>query len=861
MNSSPSPNHDIHFSLDFLTDLKEEYKFTEGEIEVIKCFSGAVLENNDTPENKEISNHLLITDSTVSTRLTGVYKKFNISNSGPVKKTILRDTLRDRYQSWSKQKSQPGTNKNYQNNQQPNDLQAEDNIFKPIQERCKQTINKQHSTIRLFNKDTIKVEHLYVDVLLLNKPSQTKEVLPSERGKYINIVDGISKQSNPDERCSGFDVAKKYNKLLISGKPGSGKTTFLKHLAQCWSNGIFQSDSIAVVIEFRNIQGEEWSLIHAIEKELELEGNWNKIQELKAQKKKIKDELSKSVSEYSNDKKNLKNEQSLKKLQELEHELKSLPLESLLQQGKLLLLMDGLDEVPTDKLRRSVQRQISDLAQEYENNHFILTCRIQIDLETVLTSDFTWVQVADFNTEQVEHFVKNWFTMQTDDKAEQKWQIFNKIFFQDKALNELAFTPVLLNLICLILENSSSLDNKLALESKDINHIYRRGIYLLLTELNEVKNIIGWERGTEKYRQLSNKEKELLLIHLAAHKFVNPDNFITFEEDEIINQIIDFFKKDKKIQLTNNEAKGVLKAMEAQHGLLIERAKQWWTFSHLTLQEYFTIEWLTTLTSKELAEKVANNVWQNAVQRLVKSQKPADRFVRLIKQAIDNSIKVDENDMDELEDNTNLQKYLTWVFKQSQVIQEAIQADYKPIAIRAFYFTLPMFNLTHAIEFSISCDLSRNFNCDFDFEKEFDGLIDINKSFDRARKRIKDCRKGLKRFQSFACFLDPELGNRLAQITELLPNLSVKDPDLQRWVRSSDIQQLKNEVDQVINQHLNICPNCQFSDEQKQKLQRYYDANKFLLDLINIQGTVSDAFRIEIENSLLLPWEELQNRS
>jgi predicted NACHT family NTPase len=36
----------------------------------------------------------------------------------------------------------------------------------------------------------------------------------------------------------------------------------------------------------------------------------------------------------------------------------------------------------------------------------------------------------------------------------------------------------------------------------------------------------------------------------------------------------------------------VLAAMEAQHGLLVERAKNIHSFSHLTLQEYFTAHYI-----------------------------------------------------------------------------------------------------------------------------------------------------------------------------------------------------------------------------------------------------------------------------
>lgn len=51
-----------------------------------------------------------------------------------------------------------------------------------------------------------------------------------------------------------------------------------------------------------------------------------------------------------------------------------------------------------------------------------------------------------------------------------------------------------------------------------------------------------------------------------------------------------------------------------------------------------------------------------------------------------------------------------------------------------------------------------------------------------------------------------------------------------------------------------------FSPEQQQVLQRYYDANQWLLDCLNSRCEVTDAVRQEIEAALLLPQKELEDR-
>jgi predicted NACHT family NTPase len=56
----------------------------------------------------------------------------------------------------------------------------------------------------------------------------------------------------------------------------------------------------------------------------------------------------------------------------------------------------------------------------------------------------------------------------------------------------------------------------------------------------------------------------------------------------------------------------------------------------------------------------------------------------------------------------------------------------------------------------------------------------------------------------------------------------------------------------ILIQYRNIGHDWQFSDEQRQKLQQYYTANKLLVDSLKSEN-VSDQLRQEIEATLLLP--------
>lgn len=674
-----------------------------------------------------------------------------------------------------------------------------------VRSRCCEKILYQHSTIQLLNQTEIGVDQLYVDVWLLNRSPRTFQVSESTMLKTFDLRNDRLGLGDRIKRNEGMEIANEKARLLILGKPGAGKTTFLKHLAVDCSKGKFQPNLIPVLIELRRIQSTKWRLLNAISEELKLE-----------------------------------NRQTQK----------------LLERGKLLILMDGLDEVPTTEFRRSVQEQVRGLSQEpqYSDNHFIVTCRTQI-IE-VIPNGFASVEVADFNPEQVKQFVKNWFRASELSEANiaQQWQAFSDVTSKNPALRELTVTPVLLSLMCLVLQDEGDLPNKAAL-------LYRKGIRLLLEKWNERKEISNWQVGKEIYQQLKLEQKEALLNEIAARKFEKSGNFVLFEQEDLAKQITHLLNLPDV-----QEGKAVLKAIEAQHGLLVERADELWSFSHLTFQEYFTVRWLTQLQQDEgLARKIVDQRWQEIFKLAIASDQPVDGLLRLVKQAIDCSVSKDPK----------LQEFLAWV--QDKAI--SVKTNYKLAAIRAFYFALARdLNLIHARALARTLDLflDRDQDLDFPFDQVHDFAhnlaldytrdlvldilldltLDLEPEFNRARVRT--------RINAFLLALnltiEPTLADRLKELKIKLPERFAENwNSFQRWWETNQ-QTWTEEVRQVMIEHRNIGHNWQFTKPQKQVLQRYYDANKFLVELLKQPGAVSDTVRQEIEDNLLLPIATLRER-
>ena len=100
-----------------------------------------------------------------------------------------------------------------------------------------------------------------------------------------------------------------------------------------------------------------------------------------------------------------------------------------LTQGNLLVLLDGLDEVPSANLNK-VLSTIRDFVDRYDGNRFIASCRVAASgYRDDAFRRFGDVTMADFDDEQIQQFIRNWFGSEQDkerDTAGKCWEVLQK---------------------------------------------------------------------------------------------------------------------------------------------------------------------------------------------------------------------------------------------------------------------------------------------------------------------------------------------------------------------------------------------------------------------------------------------------
>lgn len=347
----------------------------------------------------------------------------------------------------------------------------------------------------------------------------------------------------------GINVVNKLNKIIVLGKPGAGKTTFLKYIALQSLDNKLHEQLIPIFIGLKDWTESRLSLFEYIVKEF-------------------------ACCNFPD---------------------ATTFLNSLLQDGKCILLFDGLDEVTT-----TIEHVITSIKQfesKYNSNKFIISCRIAAF--NYKFERFWEVEVADFTDTQIFTFINNWF-----EKDQQIVQSCWSSLEDNKPIKELSSIPLLLTLLCLAFsENLKFPSNKADL--------YKDAIDALLKKWDISRRIVR----EEVYKKLSLKLKELMFSQIAALTFESNQYFI--HQKELERHISDFIKH---LPETNDESlyldsEAILKSIEAQHGIFIERAKNIYSFSHLTVQEYFTAKYITDNTDngtmKALVEYyITNDQWR-----------------------------------------------------------------------------------------------------------------------------------------------------------------------------------------------------------------------------------------------------------
>jgi NACHT domain len=334
--------------------------------------------------------------------------------------------------------------------------------------------------------------------------------------------------------------------------------------------------------------------------------------------------------------------------------------ELLLERRALLLLFDGLDEVPTLDERRRLVRELEDFASHHPGNRILVTSRtVGYDLADLSNQYFLHAQIEDFNDKQIRQFLENWYThvlglSPIPYEDQQEMHALYTLLKENSWLHPLAANPLLITVV-IALQRYERLPSRRVL-------IYDRCADLLLETWAKLKGTdIRW-----KDLKMAKEDQYACIAHLGfiLHEISGEkenqsgDNIKDITESvsaKLILREIEYFLSNRglitEVAERRIQALRFLELIQAETGLIVERGidengSSLYGFALLIFQEYFAaanvyelyLEEDINVISNFLREHLHDSHWQEVILLLLGKLK-SKSVSYLLRQILEGKIK------------------------------------------------------------------------------------------------------------------------------------------------------------------------------------------------------------------------------
>ncbi|MGK7923234.1 MAG: HEAT repeat domain-containing protein [Trichodesmium sp.] len=332
--------------------------------------------------------------------------------------------------------------------------------------------------------------------------------------------------------------------------------------------------------------------------------------------------------------------------------VKTLPtgfFEHWLEDGRALILLDGLDEVAEEGKRYDVVRRIENFLGQFDRNRAIITSRpAGYRRDFFHTEEFPHYQMQSFDDEKISAFINNWYDSRFKDKteAERRKESLQKALDDNDRIKLLARNPLLLTIIALIHRYQAVLP-------KERHRLYNKAVETLLISWDANKELSS--DGRVKYLGLDDLRRLMELLAYWVHTQGNVGNGeggTLIDKDELISQLSREIKGLKQVELyqAKEEAERFVDLIRERTGLLNEQGQDCYAFVHKTFQEYLCAEEIDYQLENEfdfgiilnaIREHLHDAHWREVLLLLIAQQKPKNA-AKAIRAVLNNSSEYEE---------------------------------------------------------------------------------------------------------------------------------------------------------------------------------------------------------------------------
>lgn len=257
--------------------------------------------------------------------------------------------------------------------------------------------------------------------------------------------------------------------------------------------------------------------------------------------------------------------------------------DSLLDEGRGVVLIDGIDEVPM-ALRQQVLNWLEQLVNYYPNSHFLATSRpIALDAgqnEFLKSLNFTPARIEPMTPAQVDSFIDRWHdaageATQAEGSLKDRAAALKAALLRRRVLSRLASNPLMCAMLCALNRNHNS--------SLPLGRIalYRAALAMLLGRRDLERMIPVGEI------QLTEDQAQVLLSQIALWMTLNGRRTISKDEAlRSMQEVLPRLRVDYGVSDVPQPEK-VLRYLRERSGMLQEPEVDSLEFRHSSFQDYF----------------------------------------------------------------------------------------------------------------------------------------------------------------------------------------------------------------------------------------------------------------------------------
>ncbi len=232
------------------------------------------------------------------------------------------------------------------------------------------------------------------------------------------------------------------------------------------------------------------------------------------------------------------------------------------------IILDGFDEISNRKIARSLQNQLVDLSLKLERSRFILTSRtgeFNLDVENAKT-----LEICPLSNEQIEQFINKWIT--DDAKAKNLYSQIVRSPFKDTVIR-----PLNLAHLCALYLRYGFIPEK-------PKTVYKKIVYLLIEDWD-------LQRGLHRQSIYSGFTLDRKFEFLCSLAYTLTEKFQTTIFDKVKLKLA-YTDICSDFNLPESEVNRVVQELESHTGLFLNSGFDQYEFSHKSLQEYLSAEYL-----------------------------------------------------------------------------------------------------------------------------------------------------------------------------------------------------------------------------------------------------------------------------